>query len=124
MCEKPDHLLPDSHHINMGNCNESEAGAMVVDGQVVPTVFQLKVPWWIVLRSILFGPILIPIRFAIILEHFLNQRQYAAWFHSFHGVLTDGAVYKKERFLGVKFAPISFKPSLLYKEQSFLAWPC
>ena len=68
MCEKPDHLLPDSHHINMGNCNEAEA--MVVDGQVVPTVFQLKVPWWIVLRSILLGPILIPIRFAILWNTF------------------------------------------------------
>ena len=30
---------------------------------------------------------------------------------------------KRSVFLGVKFAPISFKPSLLYKEQLFLAWP-
>ena len=45
---------------------ESGGGTVTtIGGQVVPTVFELKVPWWIVLRSVLLGPILIPIRYTL-----------------------------------------------------------
>ena len=37
-------------------------GDMEMDMELNPTEFELKVPWWMTLRSIILGPILVPIR--------------------------------------------------------------
>lgn len=47
------------------------------ESEVIPTHFQLKVPWWIVLRSILLGPILVPLRILLMLIFGLTGYIYA-----------------------------------------------